>query len=338
MVLKATSKQTVLIFGLPLLVLGTIIAIASSSLLQQHPTIAIGVTYDLCITIPLLYLFLIRNTKIPKITLVPVFTIGVISASYLLPIQQQGHLLVIKTYILPVVELVFLGFIGYKTHRLIKTFNTNKDGQPDFYVALKKTCLSLIGGTTLSNLIATEIAACYYCFFAWVPKKRTANQYTHYSDNGAIALFIAFVFVVLAETYVVHYLVAQWNTVVAWIFSISSMYFALQLLGHIKAMHTRPSELKEHQLHLKYGLFGDTRIALKDIEKVTTCSNEGIVENKTTAKLTLLIETHNIALHFKSKQRISKLYGSTVECDILLLQIDQKERFITTLNAALAHQ
>ncbi len=336
MTIERTTYPKIFLFSIPLLVIITSIGLGLSSLLQTYPEIAIGITYDLALTAPLFYFILIRKRKIPNITVVPVFILGLILASYLLPEEQQQHLELLKTYVLPIAELGVLSFVIYKVKKTTALFKSKKKQEADFYNTLQKTMIDTVQSKKIGNYLAAEIGMFYYSLFAWIPKKRTSDQYTNYKDNGAIGLFGTLIFIVLSETYVVHILAMKWNPIVAWVLSISSIYFAIQLFGHLKAMLHRPSEILETSLLLKYGLFGNNLIDFSIIEKVVPCSNDIEEENKKVGKLTFLIEAHNIAIYFKSKQSISKLYGLETTCDILLLNIDAKSDFINRINAKLA--
>jgi len=330
------SKTHLLIYGLPLAVMLSAVAIALSPILEQYPAIGIGITYDLALTAPLLYLLLIWKRKISKVTVAPVFICGIVIASLVLPSENQGHLTLLKTYLLPLVEILVVGVVIFKTRKTIQKFKANKAANLDVYNVLRKTMINTVENKSLANFVTAELGTFYYALFVWIPKKLKPNQYTYYKANGAIGLLIAVMFVVFAETAVIHIIAVEKHPIIAWILSISSIYFAIQIFGQIKAMMHRPSEINGDMLTLKYGLFGDTTIPISAIEKVVVVANPVIEENKKTAKLTFLIETHNLAIYFKKKQRITKLYGMATECDILLLNIDDKHKFITSINSKLA--
>ena len=111
----ATINRFSLLFayGLPPFIIVFAAGLALTPLVAQYPELAIGITYDLTLTAPLLYLFLTRKTQLPKITAIPIFVVGVFLASTLLPKDQQFHLNFIKTWFLPIVEIGIVGVIGF---------------------------------------------------------------------------------------------------------------------------------------------------------------------------------------------------------------------------------
>ena len=64
-----------------------------------------AITFDLLITTPILYYLIIRKRSIPKTTIIPVFILGIIVASIILPQAHQGYLELVKTWFLPLLEL-----------------------------------------------------------------------------------------------------------------------------------------------------------------------------------------------------------------------------------------
>ena len=331
---EAISLRTYLfIYGLPLCILLVSIALAMSPLMLHHTELGIGITYDMVITAPFIYFLLIRKRDIPKITVVPFFILGIVLATLTLPSNQQFHLDLIKTYLFPIVELVVLGVVGFKVYTTIQVFKANGKSSNDFYSILKATTSDVLGNPRVANIFASEIAMFYYSLFAWRKPKLQQNQFTCYKDNGLLALLLTVIGVMLVETIVLHMLLIEWNAIVTWVLTGTSIYTAIQLLGHVKALTQRHSSLENGLLKLKYGLFGDIQIPLQAIEKAIPFATEMEESEERIQQLALIggLESHNIALYFKSPQRLEKIYGITKSCDILLLHIDQKEEFLKLL-------
>ncbi|WP_247232842.1 hypothetical protein [Telluribacter sp. SYSU D00476] len=323
------------IYGLPLLIMLFSVGLTLSPLLSQQPALAMGITYDLTLTAPLLYLFLMRTRRIPKITAVPVFVLGVVLASLLLPEHQKYHLGLITTYILPLVEVTMLAVIGYHAYNTAKAFRASTHGSQDFYMVIKEATIRTIGYPQIAKVFASEIAMVYYALWNW--KKESANGFTSYKENGVTALLGTVVFIAIIELFVAHLLLVRWNEMVAWVLTAGSFYATFQLLGHIKAIRRRYSEITGSQLFLKYGLFGDMVVDLKDVLRAEITPNTVEVEDKKVEKLALLkdVESHNVAIYFREKQTIEKAYGISTRCDIVLLHIDDKQAFVEKLNQAL---
>ena len=58
-------QKNILIFATPILIIGLMILITKTALFKLHPNnLAIGITFDLLLIVPLIYFLLIRKTNI----------------------------------------------------------------------------------------------------------------------------------------------------------------------------------------------------------------------------------------------------------------------------------
>lgn len=331
------ERNQLLTYGLPLSVILTSVLLALSPLLNQFAGLAMGITYDLTLTAPLVYLYLIRKRKVPLITVVPFFVFGVLSATLLLPKHQQYHLNLIKTYLLPVVELSVLSIISYHVYKTVKVFKDTANESADFYIILKESAIKALGYPKIAKIFASEIVMVYYALFSWRKVPTVRSSFTSFKENGITALLGVILFIMLVETFLVHLLVIKWNESVAWVLSLGSLYAALQMIGHLKALRSRFSELKDNQLLIKYGLFGDMKVDINKIMRIELSPNNIQDANRKVEKLALLkqVESHNVAIYFTEQQTVEKAYGIIKECDTVLLHIDNEKEFVKTINKAL---
>lgn len=326
----ATINRTSFLFafGLPALIIIAATIIAFTPLIVTYPELAIGVTYDLTLSAPLLYLFLIRKTNLPKTTVILFFVGGVFIASFLLPKDQQFHLNIVKLWLLPVVEISGLAFISFSAYRTFQTYKSFKGKSSDVFTILRETCRKPIKIPMLANVFAFEIAVLYYTFFSWKKFKPNEQTFSYHKKNGTVILFGVIIFLITVETLVFHILIIQWNVIVAWILTISSLYVSLQLFAHIKAIFQRPIEITGGKLFVRYGLFGDSEIDLQNIEKIEFSSvlpdeKEGV------KRLSLLgeLEQFNTKIHLKNEAELNGFYGIKSNFKTLLLYIDETEKF-----------
>jgi len=99
------------------------IFIAKTSLFQLNSEkIAIGITFDLLLIIPLIYYLLIRKTNIPKMTIIPFLILGVVICSIILPQENQYYLSQFKTCVLPLIELSILSYVIYNVRKGLKHY------------------------------------------------------------------------------------------------------------------------------------------------------------------------------------------------------------------------
>ena len=119
-------EKNLIIFGIPLIIIGMIVFISKSMIFNANPSIlSIGITFDLLLTVPFVYFLLIRKTKIPKTTVVPFLIVGIIICSFILPAENQYYLNLFKSWVLPIVELSILSFVIFNVRKGIIRYKQN---------------------------------------------------------------------------------------------------------------------------------------------------------------------------------------------------------------------
>ena len=116
-------SRPVVALGVPALLLtGLVVLMSSYSFAHGQAHMDLFITIDLLVTVPVIYLLLIRKTSIPLQTALPVLVLGVLLGSYFLPQQGQSYLSLFKTWGLPVLELCVISFVGYQVHKALKYY------------------------------------------------------------------------------------------------------------------------------------------------------------------------------------------------------------------------
>ena len=331
-------QKNLVIFGIPMLIIGLMILIVKSSIFINNPNeLSIGITFDLLLTVPLVYFLLIKKTKIPKTSVVPFLILGLVICTLILPLENQYYLKLFKTWIFPIVELSILSFVIYHVRKGIKRYKLNKTESFDFFTTLKNTCYEILPKGVVIPVV-TEIAVLYYGFLYWKKRELKENEFSYHKDSGNITLLVAIIFIVAIETIVFHILLAKWSSIAAWILTFLSIYSGIQFFGFLKSILKRQISIENDQLYLRYGIMKETTIDIKDIDAVEISSKD-IELNKETRKLSFLgeLESHNIIIHLKKENELIGLYGIKRKYKNLALFVDDKIEFENRINNALQH-
>jgi hypothetical protein len=330
------DNQNIITFGIPLTLILSSILLAKSPIFQLYPDeISIGITFDLILTVPIVYYLLICKKNISKITTVPFFIAGIVVASFILPKDYQFYLSEIKYWVLPIVETTVFIIIVFKVRKTIQLFKKQKTFTPDFYSALK-IATSEVLPKKISPALATEVAVIYYGFFNWKQRVLNDNEFSYHIKSGTITLLSVFIFMIILEMSVIHVLLQKWSNTAAWILSILSFYAILQVFGFLRSMGKRPVTIEDDRLILRYGLLSESIIFLDKIDSIEV-SRKPIDPNKLEQKLSPLkdFESHNIILHLKTENSISGLYGIQQTYKSIAFHIDHKEKFVKKLKNVL---
>jgi len=325
---KTLSWKQLSSFGIPLLLLAAIILTAKSVIFTINPSaLSFGITFDLLFTIPVIYFLLIRKTDIPKITIVPIFIVGIIVATMILPSENQQFLRWVKVWILPIVETLVLILIIYKVRLAIRGYRENKESTPDFFTALKNACSEILPKVAVIPF-ATEVAVFYYGFIHWKKLAPKKNEFTYHKNSGIVTLLIAIIFIVGIETAVIHILLLKWNLTAAWIMTALSIYTAIQLFGYLKSIMKRPISIVGNKLYLRYGILSEANVDIEDIDLVEL-STKSIEFDKETRNLSPFgeLDSHNVVINLKRVCTLSGLYGINKKFTTIALFVDNKDDF-----------
>ncbi len=320
-----------LIFGLPILILLFLVALVNSPWFALQPEqLSYGVTLDLLVTIPFIYFLIIRKRNIPKISIISVFIVCLIIASFLIPQEHQSLLSAIKTYGLPIAEFAILGYLALSTRKIIQQFKHQKNATPDFYTAISMACKAALP-KRIATLFATEISVMYYAFFAWKKRPLQKNEYSYSEKNTIIVLLYVVIFLILFETFVVHLLLMTWNETFAWILMALSIYTAIQFFALARSLPKRPIHIDVHErkLHLIYGIFNRTSIDINDIKDIEQ-STKMLPADKSIIQFSPLgnLDNHNIIIHLHNKNILYKIYGLQKRYTSIAVYVDDKDRFV----------
>ena len=328
-ILKLNSNLYV--FGIPLALIFSLVLISKSTWFLQNPTkLATAITIDLVLVIPLLYFLLIRKKTIPKITVITSVVIGLVVASVILPAENQEILSLVKTYAIPVIELVIVYLIITKSRKIIKNYKLQNNGNLDFYEAMSLAVKEVVP-TKAASVLTTEIAVIYYCFISWRKRILQENEFSYHNKSTSVSVILGFILVILIETFTLHHLLSKWSIIVAWILTFLSIYTCLQMVALLKSLSKRPIFIdeKNQQVILRYGIFSEAIIPFSNIKNVRLFEKD-ISEDKTVTVFSPLgrLEGVNMLIEIHQKSNFNGFYGFKKKYTSLVFFVDEKHQFV----------
>ena len=344
-----TNRQFLLLLLPALLLGGLIFLIQSPYFLPSSDQLTLAISIDFVITIPLIYFFAIRKTKIPNFTAITLMIVGLFLGLYVLPQGNQMYLQSFKDYFFPFVELGILSVVLWKVRTAVKkyksiTAESSETTSFDFFTVLKNSCEEILPALPAS-LLATEVAVVYYSVINWKKTEiHPTKEFTYHKNSGTVGLLGALVFIIAVETIAIHLLLAEWNPIVAWVLTILSIYTGFQIMAFAKSFSRRPILIENDTLYLRYGIMSETEIDIKDIESIEISEKplEELIEaeaadDKTKGKLYQKLsplgdlEAHNVIIRLHEKTQIKGVYGMNKEAKVLAFFVDEKQDFVDTI-------
>jgi len=217
--------------------------------------VAVGVTIDLVVLVPLLFYWLIvRRRGWPVATVVPVLVLSVVAARWFLPLEHRQTLRLLELLAVPA-EIGLLCWIGLRATRAIRL--GRRDGAADPVERLRCAAFEFARHDRVADLLASEIAVFYYAFGSWrvgphAPVGVAAFAHHRRSAHGAIVL--AFLMAIFVEGVAVQLLLSLWSTLAAWILTAGTVYGALWLIADYRATVLRPILASDEDVSIRAGL------------------------------------------------------------------------------------
>jgi hypothetical protein len=248
----------------------TVVAVCAvilrSCLFAANPDLAaFGVTFDLTITIPLLYwFFVVRGGKASPLTLAPVFIGGTFLAALLVPRAYQQFLSQLKWIAVPAVEVLLL-----------------------VAVARSKTLRGRV-----FELVGSEAAMFRYAFLGWreQPEEVEGHAFTVHERSGWSTVLACIIVLIVAEGIGMHLLLWRWKPVAAWVWTGLDLWAITWLLGDYQALRLRRSSIDGEALHLRFGMRWSVSVPLAKIVSVEEVHAEAEWKRKDVLKVAMLDE------------------------------------------------
>ena len=334
MTLIQKSYSSLSVFLVPILMIFSMWILTKSTWFTNYPKqLSLGISIDLLFTMPLVHFFIIRKKKISKLTIASVFVLGLLTADFILPENYHSLLNIVKTYLLPILELTIFSFLVYKANQIYNNFKSHKNSNLDFYDAIQAACKAILPNK-IAHLLATEIAVVYYAFFTWKKTELKENHFTNYRENGIKTLLYAFIFIIFIETFAIHNFIEKRSFIIAWILSFLSVYTALQFFALIKSLSKRSIYIDEikQKVVLRFGFFGFAEISFSEINSLEI-NNKDLPEDKSVLPFSPLgtLGGHNIIFHLKNNIQFEGLYGIKKESNKLAVFVDEKRKFVNLI-------
>lgn len=325
-------RQLLLLF--PFAIILGCIYIANSSIFMENPgQLSWAITFDLLVSVPVIYFLIIRKRNIPNTTVVPVFILGIVVASIILPAEHQFYLSKVKTWFLPFLEIGIVSYIIYSVVKAFKRFRQNTTGTLDFFTVAKTAAADILP-KGISTAFATELSMFYYGFIHWKSPVLKENQFSYHKTTSTRMVLGVFVFLIIIEAFAVHLLLQNYSSVAAWILTILSIYGMLQIFGILRSLSKRPMEIVSNELKLKYSIMAETQIPFDNIESVESQTKESDDLNYLSPFKDM--EGHNVVITLKEPGEIVGFYGIKKGYEKIGLYLDEPKKFVEKLNELMA--
>lgn len=265
------------------------IAIARSQAFATNPDLAAwAITFDLAISIPLVYwFFVVRGGHARPLTIAPLFLVGLLLASFVVPPAQQQFLGQLRLFIAPAAEVL----LAVALIQRIRRMRVERSSDADPYVRISAAARALAGHNRAAEVVASEFAMVYYALFCWKEKPaEDPRAFTLHERSGWSTVVACILVLIVAESIGMHLLIALWSPVAAWIWTALDVWGMVWLIGDYHALRLRRSSIDDEMLHIRYGLRWSVSIPRASIVAIEPVQREEEWKRRDILKVAILDE------------------------------------------------
>lgn len=312
--------------------------------------VVLGSLLDCMFVIPIITYFFIIRKRYSLTYIVPVVIAGYIFARFIIPsdyLQDFSYV----SYIIVAGEIAFVClelFLLYKIVRklptIIKKYKEYKSEYSSFSYAIDAAFDATMKRNKLIDIIVTECKLIYYAFLSWREKVLEGEYvYSYHKKTGAIGVYIMIIHATLIESIGFHYLLHQWNPVIAWILLILNVYAMIYFIAEIQAMRKNPLIVTEEQVIIQIGLGKKIVIPFTQIDNIAFCKDELLTakEGKQVLDATVMEfikEPATFEITLKEPVKAQLLYGFSKTVSRVHLNVDEERKFYDAVKEKLKHE
>ncbi|MHB0801417.1 hypothetical protein PVK73_17550 [Bacillus thuringiensis] len=313
--------------------------------------VVLGSLLDCMFVIPIITYFFIIRKRYSLTYIVPVVIAGYIFARFIIPsdyLQDFSYV----SYIIVAGEIAFVClelFLLYKIVRklpiIIKKYKEYKSEYSSFSYAIDAAFDATMKRNKLIDIIVTECKLIYYAFLSWREKVPEGEYvYSYHKKTGAIGVYIMIIHATLIESIGFHYLLHQWNPVIAWILLILNVYAMIYFIAEIQALRKNPLIVTEEQVIIQIGLGKKIVIPFTQIDNIAFYKGDELLtakEGKQVLDATVMEfikEPATFEITLKEPVKAQLLYGFSKTVSRVHLNVDEERKFYDAVKEKLKHE
>lgn len=312
--------------------------------------VVLGSLLDCMFVIPIITYFFIIRKRYSLTYIFPVVIAGYIFARFIIP-SDYLQAFSFVSYIIVAGEITFVGlelFLLYKIVRvlpeIIKRYKEYRREYSSFSYAIDAAFDATMKRDKLVDVILTECKLIYYAFLSWRVKVPTGESvYSYHKKTGAIGVYIMIIHATVIESIGFHYLLHQWNPVIAWILLILNVYAMIYFMAEIQAMLKNPIIIKEEQMIIQIGLGKKIVMPFTKIDNIAFYKGDLLTakEGKEVLDATVMEfmkEPATFEITLKEPVKAQLLYGLSKTVSRVHLNVDEERKFYDAVKEKLKHE
>ncbi|MCH1627153.1 hypothetical protein [Fredinandcohnia quinoae] len=355
MVHTVKTNKSAYIFGLLaiLILAGNYSVMSFEAFTPVTDMMILATILDLTIVLPILfYIFIVRN-RFSLITILPVPIAGFWLAYFIVPHHELPIFDYVKYSIFALegvfiaIELTLAIFLLRKIPALLKNYKIQSE--IDFYypTMLRNAFNKTFGTRKITEFLILDFSVIYFGLFAWKKKwqqlDHAATSFSIHKKSGYFGLFIVIAHAMVIEVIGVHFLILQWSTVAAWIFTVLDIYALIWIIADYQAVRLSPIVMTKEKMFVQIGIRRGIEIDFSTIKSIDSTRTDkkirGLEKNSFSITLPDLIEEEpQFEMELKEPAIARLPFGKKREITKLYVTVDEKEKFYQLVQEMIADE
>ena len=161
-----------------------------------------------------------------------------------------------------------------------------------------------------------------------------AAAFSYHRKHAGQALVAGLLLAAAGEAVVVHIVLAKWSHLLAWLATIATVWFGLQVLAQIRAMGIRPIYIDQGRVGLRNGAFDLVEVPISQIDSIEESRAEVQGEDGELEPLNVgFPASHNVVLKLAEPTEATILNRKKRQFQVALLTLDEPTEFVAEIRS-----
>ncbi len=296
---------------------------------QDPGAIALAITADIAIGVPLLYYVLLAHKGyLPTSWVIGLYFIALAAVRFILPVPYQSYLNFVDV-LAPVGEVVALGVLAVKARDIVRQVRVLQADELYFTDALRKGIQHAFGRTFIASLLSTELSLMFFAFVGWFTRfhidKPNHLAFSYHRNMSYRLVFLTVGFIAILETPVLHLIIQIWSPQAAWIVTFLSIYTLWWILGYYQSTRLQPVVLGPTDLHIRTGFRYRATIPLSHIAEVRKAM---FADKQSEDFLNVAVFGEpSLVICLKEPEAVVGFFGKSEQCKLIGITLDDENAF-----------
>lgn len=202
---------------------------------------------------------------------------------------------------------------------------------------LKESLAPLMGEGVLREVIFSELRMYYYCLFVWFRRPVLRDEvevFTYHRKSMIKVLLIFGLVMVIIDVTLIHWLIALFSQVWAWIVTALGIYTAIFVVAFYNSVRYGPHAIDGEHIHFRQGMTWEAKIHVSQLASIERCKSSGLTTSKPDKhafKCIIGLDDPQLEVRLTEEVLIRGMYGMTQRINKIQLWVDEPNQLYDRL-------